>query len=100
MTETGAERSWRIDTNPDPAACAELLAAAFAREPAVSWICGGSAPVRNHWFRAILRTHAGLDGARRTALVGADGQLPPAAVPTPTGAGPATGTRSPWAALN
>ncbi|AWZ08546.1 GNAT family N-acetyltransferase [Streptomyces sp. ICC4] len=98
MPETVAGGSWRIDPAPDPAACAELLAAAFAREPAVSWICGDSAPVRTHWFRATLRTHAGLDGARRTALVGADGRLLAAAVLTPPGATPAAGARALWAA--
>ncbi|WP_404953268.1 GNAT family N-acetyltransferase [Streptomyces sp. 147326] len=98
MRETGAERSWRIDTEPDPAACADLLASAFAREPAVSWICGDSAPVRTHWFRATLRTHAGLDGARRTALAGADGRLLAAAVLTPPGAIPTAGARAVWAA--
>lgn len=41
-------KGWRIDTDPAPDACAALLAAAFAREPAVSWICAGSAPVRTH----------------------------------------------------
>lgn len=98
MPEAGAERSWRIDTDPDPAACADLLAAAFAREPAVSWICGDSARVRTHWFRATLGTHAGLDGARRTALVAADGRLLAAAVLTPPGSTPSTGARALWAA--
>ncbi|MFD9302086.1 GNAT family N-acetyltransferase [Streptomyces sp. NPDC060048] len=93
-----AAPSWRIDTDPDPATCADLLAAAFAREPTVSWICGGSAPARNHWFRATLRTHAGLAGARRTALVGADGRLLAAAVLTPPDATPAAGARTLWAA--
>ncbi|MFH0178711.1 GNAT family N-acetyltransferase [Streptomyces cacaoi] len=97
MPETGAKGS-RINTDPAPAACAALLAAAFAQEPAVSWICAGSAPVRTHWFRATLRTHAGLDGARRTALVGADGRLLAAAVLTPPGATPTLGARALWAA--
>ncbi|MEJ8646235.1 GNAT family N-acetyltransferase [Streptomyces sp. MS1.HAVA.3] len=98
MPEAGAEHPWRIDTDPDPVACADLLAAAFAREPAVSWICGGSARVRTHWFRATLRTHAGLDEARRNALVGADGRLLAAAVLTPPRATPAAGARAFWAA--
>lgn len=97
MPEAGAE-GWRIDPDPDPDACAALLAAAFAREPAVSWICAGSAPVRVRWFRAALRTHAGLDGARRTALAGADGRLLAAAVLTPPGATPTAGARALWAA--
>ncbi|GGX43329.1 GNAT family N-acetyltransferase [Streptomyces chryseus] len=98
MSEASAGGSWRIDTDPDPTACADLLTAAFAREPAVSWICGGSSPVRAHWFWATLRAHASLDGARRTALVGADARLLAAAVLTPPGATPAAGTRALWAA--
>ncbi|MFZ3494951.1 GNAT family N-acetyltransferase [Streptomyces sp. 5.8] len=99
MSEAAAEEgSWRIDIDPDPVACADLLVAAFAREPAVSWICGGSARVRTRWFRATLRTHAGLDGARRTALVGAEGRLLAAAVVTPPGATPAAGSRALWVA--
>ncbi len=52
----------------------------------------------SRWFRATLRTHAGLDGARRTALVGAEGRLLAAAVVTPPGATPAAGARALWAA--
>ncbi|MCP3758009.1 GNAT family N-acetyltransferase [Streptomyces sp. TBY4] len=99
MPEAGAAgSSWRIDTAPGTAGCAELLAAAFAREPAVSWICGDSAPVRTHWFRTTLRTHAGLAGARRTALVDGEGRLLAAAVLTPPGATPSAGARALWAA--
>ncbi|AQT74972.1 MULTISPECIES: GNAT family N-acetyltransferase [Streptomyces] len=92
------EPSWRIDTDPDPVACADLLASAFAREPAVSWICGDSATARTHWFRSTLRTHAGLAGARRAALVGPDGRLLAAAVLTPPGATPSAAARAGWAA--
>ncbi|MBZ9598663.1 GNAT family N-acetyltransferase [Streptomyces yangpuensis] len=92
------EAPWRIETDPDRVACADLLAAAFAREPAVTWICGGSASARTHWFRNTLRTHAGLAGARRTALVDADGRLLAAAVLTPPGATPTAGARALWAA--
>ncbi|MFD6228757.1 GNAT family N-acetyltransferase [Streptomyces sp. NPDC060232] len=92
------EAPWRIDTDPDPVACADLLASAFAREPAVSWICGDSASARTHWFRNTLRTHARLAGARRTALVGPDGRLLAAAVLTPPGATPSAGARALWAA--
>ncbi|MFJ8746884.1 hypothetical protein ACIRL2_47030 [Embleya sp. NPDC127516] len=42
MPEAGAEGFRRTDT--DPVVCAVLPAAAFAREPAVTWIRGGSAP--------------------------------------------------------
>lgn len=88
----------RIDTAPAPDACADLLASAFAAEPAVSWICGTSAASRAHWFRATLRTHASLAGARRTALVDADGRPLAAAVLTPPGAVPGAGARARWAA--
>ncbi|MEV2201343.1 GNAT family N-acetyltransferase [Streptomyces fradiae] len=93
-----AAGSWRIDTDPDPAACAVVLAAAFAREPAASWICDGSAPRRTHWFRAVLRAHAGLAGARRSALVDAEGRLIAAAVLTPPGARPDLWARALWTA--
>ncbi|MEV6677545.1 GNAT family N-acetyltransferase [Streptomyces erythrochromogenes] len=92
------EASWRIDTDPDPVACADLLAAAFAREPAVAWICGDSAAARTHWFHGTLRTHARLAGARRAALVGPDGRLLAAAVLTPPGAAPSALAQAGWAA--
>ncbi|WP_046779557.1 GNAT family N-acetyltransferase [Streptomyces yangpuensis] len=92
------ETSWRIDADPDPVGCADLLAAAFAREPAVSWICGDSASARTHWFRSTLRTHARLAGARRAALVGPDGRLLAAAVLTPPGAAPSAVAQAGWAA--
>ncbi|MFG2340129.1 GNAT family N-acetyltransferase [Streptomyces yangpuensis] len=93
-----SEAPWRIETDPDPVACADLLAAAFTREPAVGWICGSSASARTHWFRATLRTHAGLPDARRAALADADGRLLAAAVLTPPGATPTAGARALWAA--
>ncbi|MGW6820744.1 GNAT family N-acetyltransferase [Streptomyces sp. NPDC055005] len=96
MSDTA--RPWRIDTTPDPVACAHALAAAFAREPAVSWICGPSRAVRTHWFETTLRTHATLDGARRHALVGPDGVAVAAAVLTPPLATPTIGARALWAA--
>ncbi|WP_030960556.1 GNAT family N-acetyltransferase [Streptomyces sp. NRRL S-378] len=92
------EAPWRIEADPEPGACADLLAAAFAREPAVTWICGGSVSARTHWFRNTVRTHAGLAGARRTALSDADGRLLAAAVLTPPGATPSAGARALWAA--
>lgn len=94
------EAPWRIVTDPDPVACADLLAAAFAREPAVSWICGDSASARTHWFRSTLRTHARLAGAgaRRAALVDPDGRLLAVAVLTPPGAAPSTVAQAGWAA--
>ncbi|MGW6973858.1 GNAT family N-acetyltransferase [Streptomyces sp. NPDC054952] len=93
-----AARPWRIDTTPDPVACARTLAAAFAREPAVSWICGHSQAVRTHWFETTLRTHATLDGARRHTLVDPDGAAVAAAVLTPPRATPTVGARALWVA--
>ncbi|MFF9982899.1 GNAT family N-acetyltransferase [Streptomyces erythrochromogenes] len=94
------EASWRIVTDPDPVACADLLAAAFAREPAVSWICGDSASARTRWFRSTLRTHARLAGAGggRVALVDPDGRLLAVAVLTPPGAAPSAAGQAAWAA--
>ncbi|MDB1086054.1 GNAT family N-acetyltransferase [Streptomyces sp. ACA25] len=89
---------WRIDAAPDPVVCARALAAAFAREPAVSWICGASAPVRSHWFEATLRAHATLPGARHRTLRHADGRPVAAAVLTPPGAAHTAPTRAVWAA--
>ncbi|MEU6315771.1 GNAT family N-acetyltransferase [Streptomyces sp. NPDC047014] len=80
------------------AGCAELLGAAFAREPGVSWICGASGSRRGRWFREVLRTQATLAGARRTALVDAEGAVLAAAVLTPPGAGPGPAARASWAA--
>ncbi|MFJ9945486.1 GNAT family N-acetyltransferase [Streptomyces erythrochromogenes] len=94
------EAPWRIVTDPDPVACADLLAAAFAREPAVSWICGDSASARTRWFRGTLRTHARLAGAGagRVALVDPDGRLLAVAVLTPPGSAPSAAGQAAWAA--
>ncbi|MFG3406622.1 GNAT family N-acetyltransferase [Streptomyces sp. NPDC048142] len=89
---------WRIDADPAPAVCARVLAAAFAQEPAVSWICGASESVRTHWFEATLRAHATLSGARRHVLTDSGGRPVAAAVLTPPGAAPAAGARAVWAA--
>ncbi|MFI2211589.1 GNAT family N-acetyltransferase [Streptomyces sp. NPDC020141] len=96
MTEAG-ER-WRTDDRPDPDRCARLLADAFVREPATSWICGGSASVRQSWFTATLRTQAALPGARRHTLAGPDGRPVGAAVLTPPAAEPPAIARARWAA--
>ncbi|PCG87407.1 hypothetical protein CIB93_02980 [Streptomyces sp. WZ.A104] len=93
-----AARKWRIVSNPDPAACARTLAAAFASEPAVSWICGSSETVRTHWFEATLRAHATLPGARRYMLTTPGGQPVGSAVLTPSGAVPGASDRAVWAA--
>ncbi|MEU7072418.1 GNAT family N-acetyltransferase [Streptomyces narbonensis] len=90
---------WTVDAHPDPAACARTLAAAFYREPAVSWICGTSQVVRTRWFDATLRTHAALPGARRYAVTAtSDGRPVASAVLTPPGAAPGIPARAAWAA--
>ncbi|MFJ3927357.1 GNAT family N-acetyltransferase [Streptomyces sp. NPDC090022] len=98
MAETAGP--WRPGTDPapDPAACARTLAAAFTREPAVTWICGGSAAARTRWFETTLRTHATLAGARRHTLTDPSGRMVAAAVLTPPGAVPGAGARALWAA--
>ncbi|WP_406079709.1 GNAT family N-acetyltransferase [Streptomyces zaomyceticus] len=89
---------WRIEPDPDPVTCARALAAAFAREPTLSWICGTSRTARNHWFEATLRTHAALPGSLRHALTTPDGRTVAAAVLTPPGATPGASARAAWAA--
>ncbi|MFG3498264.1 GNAT family N-acetyltransferase [Streptomyces sp. NPDC047928] len=89
---------WSIVSNPDPAICARTLAAAFAREPAVSWICGVSETVRAHWFEATLRAHATLPGALRYTLTTPGGQPVACAVLTPSEAVPGASDRAVWAA--
>ncbi|MFB6836137.1 GNAT family N-acetyltransferase [Streptomyces sp. NPDC056361] len=96
MTET--TRPWKILANPEPAACARTLAAAFFREPAISWICGDSQTVRTFWFDATLRAHATLPGSLRYALTTTDGQPVASAILTPPGATPTAATRAAWAA--
>ncbi|MFC8276541.1 GNAT family N-acetyltransferase [Streptomyces sp. NPDC057271] len=91
-------RKWRIESNPDPAACARTLAVAFACEPGVSWICGASETVRTHWFEATLRAHATLPGALRYLLTTPGGQPVASAVLTPSGAVPKASVRAVWAA--
>ncbi|MFF3013340.1 GNAT family N-acetyltransferase [Streptomyces sp. NPDC057939] len=86
-----------IDDRPPVDRCAAVLADAFAREPATSWICGTSDSVRAHWFAATLRTQSTLPGARRHILVTPDGRPVAAAVLTPPGATPGVGARAGWA---
>ncbi|MFB7941190.1 GNAT family N-acetyltransferase [Streptomyces sp. NPDC056049] len=82
-----------FDAGPEPRECARVLAAAFAREPAVRWITGGSERARRAWFDATLRTQAALPGARRHLIADASGRPVGAVVLTPPGARP-----GPWAA--
>lgn len=86
------------DDAPPPARCAPVLAAAFVREPAMTWIAGGSDRVRQAWFTATLRTHATLPGARRHLLTDRHGRPVAAAVLTPPAAGPSGAARAAWAA--
>ncbi|MFG2485437.1 GNAT family N-acetyltransferase [Streptomyces virginiae] len=86
------------DDAPPPARCAPVLAAAFVREPAMTWISGGSDRVRRAWFTTTLRTHATLPGARRHLLVDRHGRPVAAAVLTPPAAAPSGAARAAWAA--
>ncbi|MFD3469160.1 GNAT family N-acetyltransferase [Streptomyces sp. NPDC058682] len=93
----GPDRLDRDDA-PPPVRCAPVLAAAFVREPAMTWIAGGSDRVRRAWFSATLRTHATLPGARRHLLTDGAGRPVAAAVLTPPAAVPSGAARAAWAA--
>ncbi|MFJ6048657.1 GNAT family N-acetyltransferase [Streptomyces sp. NPDC092307] len=88
----------RCDLAPPPGPCATVLAASFAREPAMTWISGGSDRVRQAWFTTTLRTHATLPGARRVLLADRHGRPVAAAVLTPPAATPSGTARAAWAA--
>jgi hypothetical protein len=94
----GPASGWRTDEDADPALCARILAEAFAREPAVTWIAGGSAAVRLRWFTATVRTQAAIPGTRCLTLAGADGRPVGAAVLTPPHAVPPPAAQARWAA--
>ncbi|MGW6983457.1 GNAT family N-acetyltransferase [Streptomyces sp. NPDC054932] len=96
MSEPGAGPLDR-DDSPSPARCVPVLAAAFVREPAMTWISGGSDRVRRAWFTAILRTHATLHGSRRHLLTDGHGRAVAAALLTPPAAVPAGPARAAWA---
>ncbi|MFI7357595.1 GNAT family N-acetyltransferase [Streptomyces avidinii] len=96
MSESGAGHPAH-DTAPSAARCAPVLAAAFVREPAMTWISGGSDRARRAWFAATLRTHATLRGARRHLLAGPDGRPVAAALLTPPAAVPSGAARAAWA---
>ncbi|MFI1017817.1 GNAT family N-acetyltransferase [Streptomyces sp. NPDC020965] len=87
-----------IDDSPSPHACARVLTDAFAREPAVSWICGSSATARRHWFTATLDTQTALPAARRYTLAGRGGRPVGAAVLTPPATTPSSIAQARWAA--
>ncbi|MGW6918734.1 GNAT family N-acetyltransferase [Kitasatospora sp. NPDC054939] len=96
-----------LDAAPEVGECARLLAAAFAEEPAVRWICGGAPAVREHWFAATLTAQAGLPGglrcvARPAGGGGAAGDGVSAGVGavvlTPPGAAPGPAAQAAWLA--
>ncbi|MFG2219920.1 MULTISPECIES: GNAT family N-acetyltransferase [unclassified Streptomyces] len=92
-----APRGPEIDDCPTVDACARVLADAFARESATSWICGSSSATRESWFDATLRADATIPGSRRYALTG-DGSPIAAAVLTPPGARLSPAAQAQWAA--
>ncbi|WP_326681779.1 hypothetical protein [Streptomyces sp. NBC_01237] len=80
------------------AACVRVLADAFARWPATSWICGSSSATREKWFDATLCVDATVPGWCRYALAG-DGVRPiAAAVLTPPGPRLPPAAQAQWAA--
>ncbi|MFF2961737.1 GNAT family N-acetyltransferase [Streptomyces sp. NPDC057963] len=93
-----ARRGPEIDDCPPVDACARVLADAFVREPAVSWICGNSADARRNWFDATLRADATLPGSRRYTLTGDGGRPLAAAVLTPPGAALSLAAQAQWGA--
>ncbi|WP_406529401.1 GNAT family N-acetyltransferase [Streptomyces sp. I8-5] len=92
-----APRGPEIDDCPTVDACARVLADAFARESATSWICGSSSATRESWFDATLRADATIPGSRRYALTGDGGPIA-AAVLTPPGARLSPAAQAQWAA--
>ncbi|GGT73682.1 GNAT family N-acetyltransferase [Streptomyces atratus] len=93
-----AQRAPEIDDCPTVDSCARVLADAFAREPAVSWICGGSSATRANWFAATLRADATLPGSRRYTLTGDGGRPIAAAILTPPGAALSPAAQAQWGA--
>ncbi|MER5853607.1 GNAT family N-acetyltransferase [Streptomyces sp. NPDC002012] len=87
-----------IDDCPPVDACARVLADAFARESATSWICGNSSAVKENWFDATLRAQATLPGSRRYTLAGHGGRPIAAAVLTPPRAPISPAAQAQWAA--
>jgi GNAT superfamily N-acetyltransferase len=74
-----------LSARPAAAACADVLAAAFAEEPALRWICGPGGPGRHRWFAATARAHAGVPGARRYLLTDGGAAVAAALVTPPAG---------------
>ncbi|MFD9424717.1 MULTISPECIES: GNAT family N-acetyltransferase [unclassified Streptomyces] len=87
-----------IDDCPPVDACVRVLADAFARESATSWICGSSSATREKWFDATLRADATIPGSRRYALTGDGGRPIAAAVLTPPGPRLSPAAQAQWAA--
>ncbi|MCL3861009.1 GNAT family N-acetyltransferase [Actinotalea sp. K2] len=89
--------SAEVASGVDPLVCARLLAAAFADEPGIGWVCGPRARARQAWFAATLRTHETLPGATRY-VVHVAGDPAGAAVVTPAGSRPGTLAQLAWTA--
>ncbi len=81
----------------DPRDCAGLLAAAFADEPGLGWICGPGLRARRGWFAATIATHATAPGGIRY-LAQVAGEPAGAAVVTPADSRPGSFARLAWTA--
>jgi len=81
----------------DPRDVVSLLAAAFADEPGLGWICGPGLRARRHWFTATLGTHATLPG-RIQYLAQVAGEPAGAAVVTPADRRPGSLAQLAWTA--
>lgn len=79
----------------DPHECGRILAAAFADEPGLGWICGPGLRARRHWFVATLRAHAGVPGGTHY-LAKVAGEAAGAAVVTPANRGPRSLAQLAW----
>lgn len=88
--------TWTIHDEPPIDLCVEVLAAAFAEEPAVVRICGNGSRRRTAWFDALLRAHATHRGRR--LLVTRDGKAVGVAVATAPGARPGVAAQARWMA--
>lgn len=86
--------TWVIHDNPPLDVCTGVLAAAFAKEPAVLRFCGTDPTRRTAWFEALLQTHATLPGRR--LLVTRDGRAVGVAIATAPGAKPRPRAQAAW----
>lgn len=83
-----------IDDDPPLDVCVEVLAAAFAEEPAVVQFCGNDSRRRAAWFDTLMRTHATLPGRR--LLVTKDARAVGLAVATAPGSKPSPAAQAMW----